>query len=131
LRWASHAFITAAIIAVLYRYWLIAPMLQNVSIGQWRLFAIVFAAVCGGALSLRRFQVPALSCGAMVGLIFGGTWVEWKSPHDVTISVYAAFASRLESFGQEILVLTFAATLAGFCCACFSKRRQMSGNDAH
>jgi len=123
LRWVTYVFIPAAIFAVLYKYWLIAPVLQHVSIGRWRLFAIVIAAGCGGALSLLRFPVPALSCGALVGLMVGGTWVEWKSPHDVTISLSAAFESHLEYFGAEILRLTFAATLAGLCCAYFRWRR--------
>jgi len=119
IRWAIHVSIVAVIFAVLYRFWLIEPVLDRVSVGRWRLFAIVIAAGCGSALCLLRIPVPALSCGALVGLIFGGTWVEWKSPHDVTISLSSAFDSHLEYFGGEIPKLTFAATLAGLCCAYF------------
>ncbi len=123
MRWPIHASIAAAIFAVLYRYWLTTPVLQYVSIGRWRLFAIVVATACGSALSLLRVSRSALSCGAMAGLLLGGTWAERKFPNDVAISVYAAFASHLESFWHETLMLTFAATLAGFCCAHFAKRR--------
>jgi len=103
MRWPIHAFIAATIFAVLYRYWLTTPVLQYVTIGRWRLFAIVVATVCGSTLSLLRVSRSALSCGAMAGLLSGGTWATWKSPNDVTISVYAAFASHLESFWRETL----------------------------
>jgi len=57
------------------------------------------------------------------GLLLGGTWVALTFPNDVAISVCAAFASHLKSFWRETLLLTFATTLAGFCCAYFAKRR--------
>ena len=123
IRWPIHASIAAAIFAVLYRYWLTTPVLQYVSIGRWRLFAIVVATACGSALSLLRVSRSALSCGAMAGLLLGGTWAEWKFPNDVAISVYAAFASHLESFWREVLTLTLATTLTAFLCAYFVKRR--------
>ena len=121
IRSAIHISVAAALFAVLYRYWLIAPVLQYVSIRHWRLFAIAVAAACGGALRLLRFPVPALSCGAMAGLVLGGTWTMWKAPHDVAISMSYAFASHLEFFWREILIQTIAATLAGLCCAYFAK----------
>jgi len=92
------------------------------SVGRWRLFAVVVAAACGGVLSLLRVSRSALSVGAMFGLLLGGTWAAWNFPNDVAISVYGAFASHLESFWRETLMLTFAATLAGFCCVYIAKR---------
>jgi hypothetical protein len=86
------------------------------------LTAVVIAAACGGALSLLRFSTTALSSGATVGFLLGGTWAAWTVPNDVSISVYHAFASHLESFWQETLMLTLATTLAGFCCAYFGER---------
>jgi len=74
-------------------------------------------------LSLLRVSTSALACGVMVGLLLGGTWAAWTFPNDVTISFCAAFASHLKSFWRETLLLTFATTLAGFCCAYFAKRR--------
>lgn len=123
LRWPIHALIAAAIFAVLYKYWLTTPVLQYMSIGRWRLLAVVIAAACGGGLSLLRFSTPALSCGAMAGLLLGGTWVAWTVPNDVPISVYHAFASHMESFWREVLTLAFATTLTAFLCAYFAKRR--------
>jgi hypothetical protein len=122
MRWPIHASFAAAIFAVLYRYWLVTPVLQYMSVGRWRLFAVVVAAACGGVLSLLRVSTPALSVGAMFGLLLGGTWAAWKFPNDVAISVYGAFASHLESFWRETLMLTFTTTLAGFCCAYIAKR---------
>jgi hypothetical protein len=111
LDWAIRASIAAALFAVPYDYWLTTPVLQYVSIGRWRLLAILVAAACGAALSLLRVSTPALSCGAMAGLLIGGTLAALKAPNDVPISLYGAFASHLESFWREILVLTTTATL--------------------
>jgi hypothetical protein len=123
MRWPVHAFFAAAIFAFLYEYWLTTPVLQYMSVGRWRLFAVVVAAGCAVTLSLLRVSTSALSCGVMVGLLLGGTWAAWTFPNDVAISVCAAFASHLKSFWRETLLLTFATTLAGFCCAYFAKRR--------
>ena len=73
LRWPIHAFIATAIFAVLYKQWLTTPVLQYVSIGRWRLLAVVVAAACGGVLSLLRFSTLALEqwlayCWAELGL---------------------------------------------------------------
>ena len=106
-----HFSVSVALFAILYRYWLVAPVLIYMGVGQWRLFAAVVAAACGVALSLLRVPIHALSCGAMVGLLLGGTWTEWKAPNDVAISVGAALWSHLESFWRQILMLTFAATI--------------------
>jgi hypothetical protein len=124
LRWLIHALIVTAIFAVLYKYWLTTPVLQYVSIGHWRLVAVVIAAACGGAMSLLRFSTPVLSCGAIVGLLLGGTWAEWTAPNDVTVSVSHAFASHLESLWREVLRLASATTLTAFLCGYLAKRRE-------
>ena len=124
MRWAIHVFVTTALFAVLYRYWLTTPVLQYVSVTCWRLFAIIVSALCGVVLSLLRVSTPALSCEVMAGLLLGGTWAAWTSPPDVTISVCDAFRSHLESLWQEVFRLAFVATLAAFCCDYFRKRRE-------
>ena len=123
LRWAIHASVAAALFAVPYKYWLTTPVLHYLSIGRWRLLAILVAAACGAALSLLRVSTPALSCGAMAGLLIGGTLAAWKAPNDVAISLNGAFASHLESFWREVLVLTTAATLVALACDYFRRRR--------
>jgi hypothetical protein len=47
-------------------------VLQYISVGRWRLFAVVVAAACGGVLSLLRVSTSALSVGAVFGLLLGG-----------------------------------------------------------
>jgi hypothetical protein len=113
----------AAPIAILYRYWLVAPVLKYLSIGQWRFLAIVVALACGGVLALLRFPVLALACGSMVGLLLGGTWAAWQAPHDVPVSISTAFVSHLESFWRTVIMLSVTATVSGFCCSRFARRR--------
>jgi hypothetical protein len=107
-----HATSAAALFAVPYNFWLTTPVLQDISIGYWRLLAVLVAAAFGLALSLMGMATPALSFGAIVGLLMGGSVAEWRAPHDVAISPYGAFAIHLESFWREVLILAAAATLA-------------------
>jgi hypothetical protein len=113
--WAIHATITAALFAVPYKFWLTTPVLQNISIGNWRLLAISVAVGLGLGLSRMSVATPILSCGATLGLLVGGTIAVWTAPHDVAISVYCAFASHFKSFWREVLVLVATATLAALC----------------
>jgi len=122
LRWVIHGSIAAALFVFPYKYWLTSPVLQYVSIGRWRLLAIVSAAACGVALSLLRLSTSALSCGALAGLLLGGTWAAWTAPNDVPVSVDHAFASHLVSFWQDVALLTASATMAALCGAYFRKR---------
>jgi hypothetical protein len=55
----------------------------------------------------------------MAGLLSGGTWAAWRAPGDIPISVGAAFASHLESFWRDVIILTIFATVIAFCCARF------------
>lgn len=109
--------VIALLIAVLYRYWLVTPMLQHLSIGKWRLIAIVVAAGIGCVMSLLRLPTLNLVCASVAGLLLGGTWAAWQAPNDVPISVSGAFASHLESFWRQIVILTVATAVGGFCCA--------------
>jgi hypothetical protein len=121
-RGGINTLITAALISILYRCWLVTPVLKYFSIGQWRLIAVVVAAASGGALSRLRFSVPALACGSMAGLLIGGTWAAWQAPNDVTIFVSAALASHLESFWREVIVLTLTVIVGGFCGAVLNRQ---------
>ena len=123
LRWLIHALIAAAIFAVLYKYWLTTPVLQYVSIGRWRLLAVVIAAAVGGALSLLRFSPLALSCGAIVGLVLGGTWAAYAVPIEGPVLFSRAFASHLESLWREVLRLAFATALTAFLFGYLARRK--------
>ena len=120
--------LTVLIIGILYRYWLVTPALRYLSMGQWRLLAIVVAAACGGVSAMFGLRVIALACAATAGLLLGGAWAAWRFPSDVQISVGAAFVSHLESFWREVIILTASATVVGFCCTRFAKRRLAGTN---
>ncbi len=118
--------IVVLLIALLYRYWLVTPVLQYVSIGKWYLVAIVVAAASGCAMSLLRLPALAWVCASMAGLLLGGTWAAWQAPNDVPISVSGAFGSHLESFWRQIIILTVTTTVSGFCFARFVRGRSPS-----
>jgi hypothetical protein len=115
------------LIAVLYRYWLVTPVLQYLSIRKWCLVAIVVAAATGCVMSLLRLPTLALVCASVAGLLLGGTWAAWQAPNDVPVSVSGAFESHLESFWRLILILTATTTISGLCCARFLRSRSSSG----
>jgi hypothetical protein len=116
----------ALLTAVLYRYWLVTPVLQYLSIGKWYLVAMVVAAAAGCVMSLLRLPTLALVCTSVAGLLLGGTWAAWQAPNDIPISVSGAFESHLESFWRQIIVLTVTTTVGGFCCARFVRGRPPS-----
>jgi hypothetical protein len=118
--------VVTSLISVLYRYWLVTPVLQYLSIGKWYLVAIVVAAVTGCGMSLLRLPTPALMCASVVGLLLGGTWAAWQAPNDVPISVSGAFESHLESFWRQIIILTVTITVSRICCARFVRDRSPS-----
>ena len=118
--------IVVLLIALLYRYWLVTPVLQYVSIGKWYLVAIVVAAASGCAMSLLRLPALAWVCASMAGLLLGGTWAAWQAPNDVPILVSGAFGSHLESFWRQIIILTVTITVSGFCFARFVRGRSPS-----
>jgi hypothetical protein len=115
--------VVALPIAVLYRYWLITPVLQYLSIGKWYLVAIVVAAATGCVMSLLRLPTPALVCASVAGLLFGGTWAAWQAPTDVPISVSGAFESHLASFWRQIIIMTLTIIVGGICGARFLRDR--------
>ena len=116
----------AGLIAILYRYWLVTPVLQYLSIGKWYLVAIVVAAATGCVMSLLRLPTSALACASVAGLLLGGTWAAWQAPNDVPISVSGAFESHLESFWRQIIVLTVTVIVGGICCARLVRDRSPS-----
>lgn len=115
------------LIAVLYRYWLVTPVLQHLSLRNWYLVAIVVAAAIGCAMSLLKLPTLALVSASVAGLLLGGTWAAWHIPSDVPISLSGAFQSHLETFWRQILILTATATIGGVCCARFLRGRTSSG----
>jgi hypothetical protein len=56
--WAIQAALTVAVFAVPYKFWLTTPVLQNISVGTWRLLAVLFAVGFGAGLSLMGVSTP-------------------------------------------------------------------------
>src|SRR5260370_9514553 len=98
--------VVALLIAVLYRYWLVTPVLQYLSIGKWHLVAMVVAAPTGCIMSLLRLTTPAMGCASLAGLLLGGTWAGWQAPNDVPISVSGAFKAPLGAFLRQKVIFT-------------------------
>src|SRR4030081_798859 len=109
--------VVALLIAVLYRYWLVTPVLQYLSIGKWYVVAILVAAATGCVMSLLRLPTLALVCASVAGLLLGGTWAAWHFPSDVPISGSGGLGSHLESFWRSVIIFAFSITASGFCCA--------------
>jgi hypothetical protein len=114
------------LIAVLYRYWLVTPVLKYLSIGKWYLVAIVVATATGCVMSLLRLPTVVLACASVAGLLLGGTWTAWQAPNDVPISVSGASESYLVSFWRQLLILTVITTVGGFCGARFLRRARLT-----
>lgn len=118
--------VVAAVSAVLYRYWLLAPVLGVLSMIQWCAAALAVAAVFGGVLGMWRFNVLVLIFGTMVGLFLGGTWAGWHTPgNDMPASIGAAFESNLESFWRVmiLILLIITVTVSGVFSARFARDR--------
>jgi hypothetical protein len=116
-REVTTSIVTAALVAILYRYWFVTPVLQFITIGQWRIAAIVVAIAFGGVLSLLRLSRITLVCVSLAGLLLGGTWAAWQAHNDLRVSIGGAFASHVESFWREVIILTVAASIGAFCCS--------------
>jgi hypothetical protein len=123
--------IITLVIAILYRAWLVTPVLKYLSIGKWFLVAIVVAAAMGCVMSLLRLPTLALMCASVTGLLLGGTWAARRFPNDVPISLSGAFQSHLESFWRQMLVLTLTIAVGGFCCARFLRSHAKSDRFPH
>src|SRR5258707_12743624 len=88
--------IVVLLIALLYRHWLVTPVLQYVSIGKWYLVAIVVASASGCAMSLLRLPALTWVCASMAGLLLGGNLACWQASYDVPISASGALWSHSE-----------------------------------
>jgi hypothetical protein len=115
------ACVSTAVIAILYRYWLIAPILHYLTINQWRLVAIGMGVACGFSIALFKVPMPALLGASLAGLLIGGTFAAWRAPHDVPVSLVTAINSHLQSFWREVTLLTGAITLSAWCAARLTK----------
>ena len=101
--------------AVLYGYWLNAPVLSVLSVREWRAMALAAAAIIGTMSALIRFDFRAAACSALAGQVIGGTWVVWKFPNDVRVSLVGAFEVHLEWFWRDLVLRTAIVAVSGHC----------------
>jgi hypothetical protein len=113
----------AIAIAVLYRYWLVTPVLEYLSIHEWFLLGVAVAVAIGCVMSLLRFSTLAQISASVIGLLLGGTWAGRQTPSDVAKSVSCAFESHLEVFWRPMLVLILAIAVGQFWCTRFLRTR--------
>jgi hypothetical protein len=119
----SRLCISTVLGAVLYRYWLVTPVLNYLSLDQWRLVAVGVAVLFGILSALGKWNLSTFVSGLMMGLMVGGTWAALPASHG---SVGNAFISNLETFWREMIVCVCAAALGGYFCSLFPKfRRQL------
>ena len=125
---AINALLVATVSGVLYRYWLNAPVLRHLSMGQWRSVAFGVVVVIGVVLvRIGLNNLAALACSSVVGLFLGGTWAALEVPTlDVTSPISTepsqAFGSNL-TLWREIALLTIAVTLGGLLSRFVNRRK--------
>ena len=109
-REVTFAIVLAGLTSILYRYWLVYPILHYLSLDQWRCAAILLAALIGATCSLVRLPIRAVLAATAVGLLSGGTCAALFFPTDVRVTVFSALTSHLESFWREVIILTIVTT---------------------
>lgn len=112
-----RAFLGAAVIGVLYRYWLTAPILGRLSVTQWHVIAFGVAVVIGVALVRVGLNLALIACSSVIGLVLGGIWAALVAPNDVTIPISTELSNAFKhsfTLWWQIAILTVAVTLGGF-----------------
>lgn len=117
--------ILAILVGVLYRCWLIYPILQLLTIGQWRLVALLVAVALGMLSALLRIRTYVWTVAVLVALLFGGALTALFLPiHDVRTTFSEQFVSHFNSFWRELAVLTAAATASNLGSTHVLRRRR-------
>jgi len=117
LRDAVGVLIAAMLSGILYRYWLITPVLEYVTFNEWRAVAILVTLVVGGAWPLFKWNVSTLVVGFLVGILVSGAWLAWRAQDALPASLGFALQSHLESFWPDVIMLTVVVMLGGYCSA--------------
>ena len=123
LRDVAGVLIAATLSAVLYRYWLITPVLEYVTFNEWRVVAVLVTLVIGGVWPLFKWNVSTLVVGFIAGILVSGAWLEWRLQDVLPTSVGSAFQSHLESYWPDVIMLAVAVMLGGYCSARLTNSR--------
>jgi hypothetical protein len=100
----TGAVAVALVTAICYRYWLVAPVMRNVTLAEWRCVAAAVAAAIGVASSRFRLSAWLVALASAVGLLVGGTWTEYFSPNDIPVTLGSAFGSHLRLAWHEFTI---------------------------
>ena len=110
--WGLRLGALAALSGVAYVAWLVAPLGDSISLGQWRLAGLV-AAMCVGAIgvpALRSWVGAGLA--VTTGLVGGGAFATgWHN--DVTIGWLDAVVAGVTNQGVDFLLPGAAAAFVG------------------
>ena len=107
--------IAAILSGVLYRYWLITPVLEYLTINEWRVLAVLVMLVIGSVWPLFEWKVSSRVVGFIAGILVSGAWLEWRAQDALPASFGSAFQSHLESFWPDVTMLTAAVMLGAYC----------------
>lgn len=102
--------------AVLYRFWLTYPILDKLTMGQWRIAAILAAASFGVFAALLRLPTYMLTAAVAIGLWAGGARAGLGAPRDTPTTFFDESVSHLQIFWREILLLIAVSTVGKFWC---------------
>ena len=109
------ATILAVFTAVLYRYWLIFPILQYLAITRWRLVALLVAVILGSLAALLRIRTYFCGGAVLTALLFGGALTFLFLPvHDVRTTFFEQFVSHFSSLWRDVMFITCAAVMGNF-----------------
>ncbi|HLQ77948.1 MAG TPA: hypothetical protein VK210_11370, partial [Terriglobia bacterium] len=115
LRDGAGLLIAATLSAILYHYWLISPVLEYVSFNEWRAVAVLVTLAVGGVWPFFKWNVSTLVVGYVAGILVSGTELAWRLQDVLPTSIGSAFQSHLEYFGPDVIMLTIAVMLGGYC----------------
>src|SRR5262245_5852798 len=105
-------FLIAVIVSAwLFRAWLTLPVLDVLSVNQWRAFGMAVALLAGGLSKAGNLRVSIFVTALAVGLLVGGTLAALPVFHG---SMSDAFESNLDSVGLEIIAFTLSSAIGVF-----------------
>ena len=99
VQWGGLAGVTGCAVV----WWLRAPILDTLSIQQWRGIALVVAVAVGAggvALTNAWFRINS---AVTIGLVVGAAWVEFSIPSDVRVSLIDSVAAAVSNYGVDFI----------------------------
>lgn len=112
-------------ILILYKFWLTYPILRILTIVQWKIVAVLVAAVLGIASGMAGLHAHLVVGATMVGLVLGGAWAGLSAPNDVPTTFLDQFVGHLKAFWPEVVLFTTVPMATNLVCTyLFQKERK-------